>query len=369
MKIAFRVDASLAIGAGHVMRCLTLADALRERGADCLFICRPHVGNLLGLIQQRQHHVLILPNLNMGGFHNVDDSIYGAWLGTDWTIDAQDTYRALEKDYFDWLVVDHYALDQRWEQFLRPKCGRIMVIDDLADRLHDCDLLLDQNLGRNADDYNALLSSTCNLIIGPDYALLRPEFSRLRVNSLARRSAPKIQQLLISMGGVDKNNVTCQVLAALKISGMPSNIMVIVVMGSNAPWISEVRDVLASFDQPISVLIGVSEMAKIMADSDLAIGAAGSTSWERCCLGLPAIQIALAENQVQIARALDDIGASLLVDLDSLFDTLQRIFCNQDAMQDLLAKGPIASTIVDGLGVWRVVNLMLGGNYEDYAAV
>lgn len=369
MKIAFRVDASLAIGAGHVMRCLTLADALRERGADCLFICRPHFGNLLGLIQQRQHHVFILPDLNIGEFHNVDDSIYGAWLGTDWTSDAQDTYQVLEKDYFDWLVVDHYALDQRWEQFLRPKCDRIMVIDDLANRLHDCDLLLDQNLGRNADDYNALLSSTCNLLIGPDYALLRPEFARLREISLARRAVPKIQQLLISMGGVDKDNVTCQVLAALKISGMSHNIKVIVVMGSNAPWIGKVKEASTSFDQPISVLMGVSEMAKIMAESDLAIGAAGTTSWERCCLGLPAIQMTLAENQVQIACALDDIGAALLVDLDSLSDALHRFFCNQDAMQDLLAKGPIAGAIVDGLGACRVVNLMLGESYEDYAAV
>lgn len=369
MKIAFRVDASLVIGAGHVMRCLTLADALRERGADCFFICRPHVGNLLGLIQQRQHHILRLPILNEGEFHNVDDSIYGAWLGTDWAIDAQDTCQALKKDYFDWLVVDHYALDRRWEQFLRPKCGRIMVIDDLANRLHDCDLLLDQNLGRNANDYNALLSSASNLIIGPDYALLRPEFSRLRANSLARRAVPKIEQLLISMGGVDKDNVTCQVLSALKISGMPSNIRVIVVMGSNAPWITKVREVSTSFDQPISVLMGVGEMAKIMAESDLAIGAAGTTSWERCCLGLPAIQMVLAENQAQIARALDDVGAALLVDPDSLFDTLHKIFCNQDDMQDLLAKGHIASAIVDGLGVWRIVNLMLGVNYEDYAAV
>jgi UDP-2,4-diacetamido-2,4,6-trideoxy-beta-L-altropyranose hydrolase len=369
LKIAFRVDASLAIGAGHVMRCLTLADALRERGAYCLFICRPHVGNLLELIQQRQHHVFILPELNIGELHNADDSTYGAWLGADWTIDAQDTYQVLEKDYFDWLVVDHYALDQRWEQFLRTKCGRIMVIDDLANRLHDCDLLLDQNLGRNADDYNSLLSSTSNLIIGPKYALLRPEFSQLRVSSLARRAVPKIQQLLISMGGVDKDNLTCQVLAALKISGMPSNIRVIVVMGSNAPWINKVREVSTSFDQPISVLMGVSEMAKIMAESDLAIGAAGTTSWERCCLGLPAIQMALAENQVQIAHALDNIGAALLVDMDSLFDTLHMIFSNQDAMEDLLAKSLIASAIVDGLGVWRVVNLMLGENYEDYAVV
>jgi UDP-2,4-diacetamido-2,4,6-trideoxy-beta-L-altropyranose hydrolase len=200
MRIAFRADASPQMGTGHVMRCLTLADALKGRGAQSTFICRPHAGHLLDLIKQRGHEAIVLSPAD-DAFTAPADPFHAKWLGTDWASDAAQTEQSLGNQVVDWLVVDHYALDCRWEQEMRPHTRRIMAIDDLADRPHDSDLLLDQNLGRTAQDYCGLLSSHTQTLIGPSYALLRPEFIQWREYSLQRRAQPQLKHLLITMGG------------------------------------------------------------------------------------------------------------------------------------------------------------------------
>ena len=292
------------------MRCLTLADALRERGARCTFICRPHSGHLLDMITQHGHQAVALPNGGTTTHHMPTDLAHAAWLGTDWQTDAQQTIEALGNDRVDWLVVDHYALDHRWEQALRPHCQNLMVIDDLADRHHDCDVLLDQNLGRSVQDYGGLLKHHTTTYIGPQYALLRPEFAQLRSQSLARRSQPQLKHLLITMGGVDKDNVTGQVLKALTACHLPTDLRITVVMGPHAPCLADVQQQAVQMPWPTQVLVGVNAMAQVMSDSDFCIGAAGSTSWERCCLGLPTLMLVLAANQQEAASALSDMGAA-----------------------------------------------------------
>lgn len=316
MHVAFRADASLQIGTGHVMRCLTLADALQELGASCSFVCRPHQGHLLALVAQRGHQALALPELQEGAQPNRNGTAHGHWLGTDWATDAQDTQEALSSrtggQLVDWLVVDHYALDARWEEALRPQAKRIMVIDDLADRPHACDLLLDQTFGRQAADYMPFVTDGCTLLCGAQYALLRPEFAALRQYSLRRRAQPALKELLITMGGVDKDNVTGAVMRGLQNCLLPEDCRLTVVMGQTAPWMKDVQDLSRQMPRPTQVLVGVDNMAKLMADSDLAIGAAGATSWERCCLGVPSIMLVVAENQLEVAKGLEEAGAALL---------------------------------------------------------
>ena len=316
MKVVFRVDASLQIGTGHVMRCLTLADALRERGASCCFVCRPHQGHLLAFIAQRGHLVLALLELHEGAQPNQIGTAHAHWLGTDWATDAQDTQEALSAQTggqpIDWLVVDHYALDACWEKALRPQAKRIMVIDDLADRSHACDLLLDQTFGRRPEDYMPHVTDGCTLLCGSNYALLRPEFAALREYSLSRRAQPALKELLITMGGVDNDNVTGAVLRGLKSSPLPEDSRLTVVMGQTAPWLKDVQDLASQMPRPTQVLVGIDNMAQLMADSDLAIGAAGATSWERCCLGLPSIMLVVAENQLEVAKGLAKADAALL---------------------------------------------------------
>ena len=365
MQVAFRADASLQIGTGHVMRCLTLADALRERGASCTFVCRPHPGHLLAFIAQRGHQALSLPELQECAQPNHNGTAHGHWLGTDWTTDAQDTQQALSAHTggqpVDWLVVDHYELDARWEEALRPQAQSIMAIDDLADRPHACDLLLDQNLGRTEADYGGLLKGNATTLVGPQYALLRPEFAALRSKSLARRQAkPQLQRLLVTMGGVDKDNATGQVLAALHSCCLPSDLRVTVVMGPHAPWLAQVQTQASKMPWPTEVLVGVDNMAQLMANSDMAIGAAGTTSWERCCMGLPSFLLVLAENQLMVAYELEKTGAAKCVNLGGGVKGISNEFSRLQ-MQNrkaLLTMSINALEITSGLGAIKVAEKM-----------
>jgi UDP-2,4-diacetamido-2,4,6-trideoxy-beta-L-altropyranose hydrolase len=359
MHIAFRTDASLQIGTGHVMRCLTLADALRARGAQSTFFCRPHAGHLLDLIGQHGHAAIALTPADESFNVSVAPG-YAPWLGTNWASDAYETCQALGDQMVDWLVVDHYALDRDWERALRPSTRRIMVIDDLADRPHDCDMLLDQTFGRETSDYMPWVSEGCRLHCGSQLALLRPEFAALRVYSLKRRAQPVLKKLLISMGGVDNDNHTGAVLSALQNCSLPKDCRLTVVMGQASPSLKDVQDLAYAMPWPTSVLINVANMAELMADSDLAIGAAGVTSWERCCLGLPSIILVLADNQLKIAKSLEQMGAAMLCvsgpglpkQLESLLVTLQKDKKKVASMTDSAAK------IVDGSGLDAVLKLM-----------
>lgn len=366
MRIVFRVDASLEIGTGHVMRCLTLADALAAKGADCEFICRAHQGNLIEFIRGNGYVALVLPIANEAGAGSIApgqgdyaaDLAHSHWLGATQTQDAEACALFLAAQKPDWLIVDHYALDAHWERAVAPHYRKLMVIDDLADRPHACDLLLDQTFSRNVADYRALVPADCSLLCGSQYALLRAEFAALRPYSLQRRARPALRELLITMGGVDKDNATGQVLQALRTCPLPVDCRVTVVMGSTAPWLDEVRKQAQDMPWPTRVLVGVSDMAQLMADSDLAIGAAGATSWERCCLGLPTIMLVLADNQDKIAEALYEAGAVHFFDTQKIKN--QPLITPEYLVPlKLSAMGRAAAEITDGLGAAKVAETLI----------
>lgn len=362
LHIAFRVDASIQIGTGHVVRCLTLADALCQRGVRCTFICRAHEGHLLDVIAQRGYNVVALPCFVAEVASLPDAPSHASWLGVDWQTDAQETCDAVRGKRIDWLVVDHYALDESWERVLRGYCQKLMVIDDLADRPHDCDALLDQNLGRSTQDYSDLLKSHTSTFIGPKYALLRPEFALLRNKSIARRVMPQLKRLLITLGGVDKDNATGQVLQALSESNLPCDLSVTVVMGEHAPYLSEVKEQAAKMKWPIQLLVGVREMAQLMTESDLCIGAAGGTSWERCCLGLPTLLLVLANNQIDAALALEERGAVIALQNPSgIPQIFEKLFSNI-ATSKLKRMSEAAANVSDGEGVKYIVASMIKGS-------
>ena len=368
VRIAFRADASVQIGTGHVMRCLALADVLRERGAQCDFICRPHAGHLLELIGHHGHNAIALPAPE-DNYLSSRGATYAAWLGTDWAMDAEQTRQALSGKSVDWLVVDHYSLDHQWERVLRLSCQHLMVIDDLANRTHDSDLLLDQNLGRTAGDYVDLLPPRTRTLIGPQYALLRREFSQWRQYSLQRRAHPKLKYLLISMGGVDKDNTTGLVLQVLKGCDLTPDLRITVLMGLSAPWVRQVQAQATQMPWPTQVLVGADNVAQLMADSDLAIGASGSTSWERCCLGVPAIQIVLADNQKSIATALEKEGAAIVAEGEMLQLTLPALLsqiAEETALQTMTHR---ASRVADGDGAAKVAELLTNDFDENYPAL
>ena len=361
MRIAFRTDASTEIGTGHVMRCLTLANALREQGAECHFICREHQGNLISFLIEQGHRVHALPDsriLQNNGADNTQHEVaHTIWLGASQEVDARLCQVIAKELRPDWLIVDHYALDAQWEKALRSHCKNLMVIDDLVDRQHDCDLLLDQTFGRTPKDYLQQVPKHCQLLCGTEYALLRPEFSQWRNYSLKRRTQGQLEQLLINLGGVDKDNITSQILQALADSSLPNNCHITVVMGATAPWIEEVKQQATQLPWSTQVKVGINNMAELMANSDLAIGAAGSTSWERCSLGLPTLMIVLAENQINIASTLKQRGAAEILpkikNLKGCLSTTSR------QPQYLIKMSIQAAKVTDSHGCARVCDTLL----------
>lgn len=368
-RVAIRADASLQIGSGHVMRCLTLAAALRDRGAECHFICREHAGHIGKLVVDRQFSLHTLPACH--GRAPLEETssqlpAHADWLGCSWQEDARQSAEKLKAIQPEWLITDHYAIDAHWHAALSPHYRKLMVIDDLADRPQLGDILLDQTFGRNPHDYAGCVPESCRLLCGSRYALLRPEFALLREHSLKRRKGSAgIRHLLVTMGGVDKDNVTARVLAALADSGLPANCEITVVMGATAPWLEDVRAHAASLPWPTRVRVNVGDMASVMASADLCIGAAGSTAWERCTLGLPTIMVVTAANQAGIAAALRDKGAALCAgSFDSprftarLQECLAHLLGSLQALKD---SSSAAAAVTDGTGVESVCDILLEG--------
>ena len=306
LQVVFRTDASRAIGTGHVMRCLSLAGVLVERGAEVSFICREHDGHLCDLIEERGFIVHRLPAPDKESEAETTPT-HATWLGATWQEDADQTGAVIKVlgAKPDWLVVDHYALDSRWEHALRPLVGRILVIYDLADRAHDCDLLLDQNLVADMQaHYIGKVPEDCHLLLGPEYALLQPIYAELH-DRIPPREGP-VRRILISFGGADRDNLTGLALTAFMGLNRPDIDADVVISGSS-PYAPDIRDRVAGYAN-IHLHINLPTLAPLMAKADLAIGAAGTTSWERLCLGLPALVVTLAENQRPIADGLHQQG-------------------------------------------------------------
>lgn len=361
MKLVFRTDASLDIGTGHVARCLTLAGALRKNGATCHFVCRELSGNLIARIRELGFSVTALPPAGPEALTTGKTEMlppHAAWLGGDWRHDAEGTLIALQSLQPDWLVVDHYALDRTWERQVRRLSKYVLVVDDLADRPHDCDLLLDQTLGRTVNDYSGLVPQDCRVLVGSRYALLRPEFATLREYSLQRRESGELRSILVAMGGVDKLNATGRVLDALGQSNLPMDCRVVVLMGTQAPWIEDVSARAARLPWSCEVKVGANNVAELTAASDLAVGAAGSSAWERCALGVPTLLVATADNQRGVARALDQAGAArFLGDVESMDSALPAALADlgSDALSGM---SQMARVICDGRGAERVASVL-----------
>jgi UDP-2,4-diacetamido-2,4,6-trideoxy-beta-L-altropyranose hydrolase len=351
--IVFRTDASIEIGTGHVTRCLALADQLSANGARSAFVSRSMPNNLRERIQRAGHALFELPI----EIHGCDNLRHSPWLGTTMALDAAAAGPIIAQFQPNWLVVDHYALDARWERAVRPNGVKLMVIDDLADRQHECDVLLDQNLGHNAGAYKGLVPSSCYVMTGPHYALLRPEFAAVRAATLAERTGRGLRRLLITMGGVDLQDATSTVLQALKSAALPQGLIITVIMGRNAPALEKVRALGRNMPWPTEVLVDVDDMYAHMVAADLAISAGGGTTWERCCLGLPSIVVETADNQAGIAQSLTAIGAAL--DPGSLqsseFPCMLRATLDQ-ASGRLEAMAEAAAKTCDGDGTSRIVD-------------
>ena len=345
------------------MRCLTLAEALRDRGADCRFICRDFAGNFFDRIRQSGFEVFSLPAEDRVDINDLPPEqkalAHGYWLGVDYVTDAAQTIAALQGYRYDWLIIDHYALDRQWEAKLRPYCERIMVIDDLADRLHDCDLLLDQNLIANHDRrYGYLVPTNCARLLGPAYALLQSSYGVLHPRTPPRLGS--VQRILVSFGGSDRQNVTSRVLSAfLALDCL--DIALDVVVNPSSPFLAELRGKVAMYDK-VTLHEGLPDLSELMVRADLAIGAGGATSWERISLGLPTMVVTLAENQKPIAEALERqglvrwLGDESLVTESIISAELSNLISDHGWRQHCSSR---CLALLDGRGTARVADILL----------
>ena len=354
MRIIIRTDASTRIGSGHLMRTLTLADELKANGSKVTFISRAHTGNMNFMISQKGFKVLELPKSNQSVKSTTTGDNYRQWLGVSQDNDAKESINKIRKIIYDWLIVDHYGLDEIWEKKMRPFVKKIMVIDDLANRKHDCDLLLDQNWFNNKKSrYDNLVPASCIKLLGPKYALLKSEFSIMRKNSYP--SSEKINRIFVFFGGSDPHNLTSMTLNALLTPEL-AHLQVDVVIGANNPNKSQIKDLTES--RPFTYLHSqVDNMAALMVKADFAIGSGGVNTWERICLRLFSFTASFADNQSLLLDSVNEAG--LIYHLGSISDLTQtkikQILLEQIPKLDLL-NIDFGKIKVDGKGVKRVYN-------------
>lgn len=304
MNIVFRTDAYFEIGSGHVMRCLTLAKRLSRRGCKIVFVMRDFPQNLIKIVEAEGYSVIRLPfDSKMPFVRNQ----YSSWLGTEWREDAEVTKSCVKAlgSFADWLIIDHYGIDYRWEQFLRPYTGKIMVIDDLANRPHDCDILLDQNLYHQAEiRYKDLVPGYCRFFLGPQFALLRDEFIEARKR--IQRSSGDIRKVLVFFGGSDPTNETEKAVTSL-LQIDDNKLAINVILGSLNENLITLKNI-CSVHSNIKIHQNINTMAQLISDADIAIGAGGTTTWERGCLGLPTLTVSIADNQHELLECAHDKG-------------------------------------------------------------
>jgi len=289
-----------------------------------------------------------------GATPNGDRLAHSSWLAVTQESDAEETLNALKSQRWDWMAVDHYALDWRWETPLRGLAANILAIDDLADRRHDCDILLDQNLtDLRIDRYAGLTPPACRKLIGVSYALLRPEFS----HDGRRDQAPGASKRLnILFGGTDPQGGTELALRAVSLLDPTLAIATDVIIGSGNVRQPAIRELCQALPGA-QLHIQTSDIAELFAAADLAIGAGGATSWERCRLGLPALVTSMAHNQRRACEALAqarvaiDLGELALLTPGTLAGTIARILAKPRL---LAAMSQRASKLVDGKGTQRV---------------
>lgn len=284
-EAVFRVDASQEIGAGHTMRCLTLADCLAEDGWQCTFASGPETSGIVPMI--KANHGLL-------------------------EIDTSDRF-SLQKyrpKGADILIVDHYGLDVEFEVAYRSWAKKIFVIDDLADRQHVCDLLLDQNLGRVQNSYTHLVPQHCTVLTGPFFSLLRPQFAELREKAADRRERlSRIDRILISLGATDPHHMILPVLE--RVTHFAPGAQIDIALASAADHIDSITRQVAVLGKSVRLITDAHDLAEPMLEADISIGSPGTMSWERCCLGLPSLLLVTADNQRCNVAELEKAGAAI----------------------------------------------------------
>ncbi len=343
MNVVIRTDASYEIGFGHVMRCLTLAESLRNLGVTVSFVIKKQLYDLKDHIENSGFDVYRLT-------HAVEGHPF------DYEEDAIETINVISNCKVDLLIVDHYMIDIKWQSILRSYIHKIMVIDDLANRKHDCDFILDQNYISDINRYDSLTPSHSIKFLGGEFALLRKEFSQCRP-SLYMRKINKVNNVLIQFGGSDPQNLTLLSLQSLVNNGFHIN----VVVGSAYMYLDDIQSLVNS-DKNTMLYVQPNNIAKQMLVADIAIGAGGISTWERMCVGLPSIVITTAENQISFNNELHRdgyinlIGESSNIKKRHIYESFKSLIDNTELLYKQSKK---CLDLIDGLGSDKIAKILI----------
>ncbi len=336
MKAVFRVDSSNSIGSGHIIRCITLAKELRKNDFDCSFICRDHPKNISTKIEESGFKLFLLPPIEKKIDEDNLHKDHKRWLGIPQEDDAHQTNEILKSLMPEWLIVDHYSIDHIWQNLTRPYSKHLMVIDDLADRAHNCDLLLDQNFYLDKETrYIDKVPSRCIKLLGPEYALLHEEFSIIR-NEINLNKKFSIKNILVFFGGSDNYNLTELAINAIY-ECFGTNVSINVVLSKNNDNYKDI-ELISKKNSNLTLFSNLPTLAYLMNEADIAIGAGGTTNWERSCLGLPTLVITIADNQIKTCNHLSKknyielIGAAQTVELKDIVSSIKKIQSRKDTL-------------------------------------
>lgn len=348
LKVVIRADASSYIGSGHIMRCLVLADSLKLDGHDVLFATRPQNGDLVTFIKQRGFSIYELQQPS-DWLVPTSTADYASWLQVTEYDDAQECATAFDSP--DLVITDHYGIGVQWHKVVKKAYNcKVIAIDDLV-REHAADLIIDQTLLREPSEYH-LLNPKTTALTGTQYAIINTHFSSRHLSQLAAVNTLKNRpRVLLSMGGIDAPNASLQVLKVLKDSVNPP--ITTVLLSTRAPHYKSVTKFAIEQSAWLTHIDFVDDMATLMCEHDIAIGAPGSTSWERACVGLPSIVIALADNQQTICKNLEVVGAAISVELEAISKNLIKAY--EQLITDYSKMRTINLQLCDGQGVKRIM--------------
>ena len=340
--IVFRADASEGVGGGHAMRCLILATAWAKEGWQVGFAVNARALSIVPALAGSAVDILVLNESDTGR-------------------DEASALAARWPDGVALLVVDHYERDATFERSCRPWAAAILAIDDLADRRHSADFLLDQTPGREARDYDGLVPPGCVMLLGGCYALIRPSFAARRT-ATARRERIRPRRLYVGFGATDTHGLSLLAIEAIARAGL--DISVDVVMGAAARGIEAVKQAAASTDIDVAVHVQTEDVDRLMAEADFGLGACGGSALERCAVGLPCIGVVAADNQRLVAENLAAAGAVELVGAASELTVevlAARIAVLARDVSRRRAMARAAASVCDGKGVERVVAELSAG--------
>ena len=363
IKIVFRVDSGNHIGIGHLMRCLTLAYEFKAQGHDIYFVTKNHEGFLKDAIPSL-YKVFVLGGGCKTKLSDEMKNNYHSWLGESWEEDLKKTNEVLQEiTNVDLVVVDHYSLDEKYEKELY--CRKILVIDDLMNREHYCDYLLDQNTSANVKTYKSLTRQKETLFfLGPQYALLKRDFSLFREQSIKRRSDSfKIKKILVFFGGGDIGNDCLRLAHTLTLKELDLYNFTFILKREH-PSFDDLSLWAKKYPKSVTLYSFVENMAEVISEHDFFIGAGGATSWERICLGIPSAIIAVADNQVKISESLKELNLAYYLGIGKdVTDMRWKVFfkeklTDEGYFQEMSKSG---LKVVDGKGAINLANAISEG--------